>query len=333
MIPVKKLSPSSISTFDMCQMKWVLQYIMGYREPSGKAAAIGSCCHYILEGVAHSKLLRQQGKKYKKDKVLGTIKAKYDIQDWIDKSYGYFTKENDHLNWEDKDYREVCRNIKKTQDHPLFPENHQEIIYPEQFINLKIDKPWSKYSYLKGSKIDRGDINFVGVVDLIFRDENGTLNFLDYKFGQPVDWATGEKKTYATIIKDTQLCMYYYAIKQKYPNEDIVANIWYVKHDTVFSDMFGPSQEKTMMDKLERTLLNIRSIEKPNTNYSFKCGFCSFKKTNFADWDRPELDIGYNSKCHFDDINGKACVCDATKTFIDYRGLTSTIENASFKKG
>lgn len=329
MIPVKRLSASSITTLDSCEMKWILQYIMGYREPSGKAAAIGTICHYILECVARAKKLRDQGRKYEKDNIVGRLSVDYDIDDLTLKTYEHFIEKESHLEWSDADLREVKRNIEKALKDDMNPENHGEIIQTEHFFHLKVDEIWGEYAYMDGEEIKKDSINLVGVVDLIFRDQSGTLNILDYKFGQPKDWVTNKEKDLAGVIKDVQLCMYYYALRKKYPDEDIIVNLWYVKHNKLFSTVFSDEQEEVLVGKIRSCLNKIRNIRNPKTQYSFKCKFCAFSKTNFADWGRPELDVPYDTlqnKCKFDDKDGKACVCDAVKTFCNYRGIQTTIE-------
>lgn len=317
-------------------MKWLLQYVIGMREPAGKAATIGTICHYVLECVARAKKLRDIGRKSEQDKIVGRVTVDYDIQDLIDKSYEHFTKKESHINWDHKkDYREVCLNIEKAQRHELFPENHKEIIRTESFFNLAAESPWGEYAYLKDGNIETGNINLVGVIDLIYRDDDGLLNVVDYKFGQPKDWNTGEKKSYATIIKDIQLCMYYYAMNKMFPGEDINLNLWFVKHKLVFSDIFGAKQENILLEKIKSCLNQIRSMKEPKTNYSFRCNYCAFKNTSFEDWGRSNLDMDYNKVGHlakFDPVNNKLCVCDASKTFIDYRGLEATINAMSEEK-
>ncbi len=328
MIPIKRLSASSISTLDQCEMKWVLQYIMNYREPSGRAAAIGTICHYVLQCVARSKWIEQTGGEYN-DEIVGQIKTTYDLDIWTPKIYQHFIGQNPHIAWTDADYREVLRNIEKARLHNLFPANHYEVLEIERFFNMAAASPWGEYAYAKDGEIEKGNVNLVGVIDLVFRDEDGAINILDYKFGDSRDWNTGQKKDYGMLIKDVQLCMYYYAIKERYPDVDVVANLWYVKKEELYSAMFGKDQEEVILDKLQSTLRKIKGIEKPATSYSFKCKFCSFSKTNFADWGRPELDMDYNKVGgKFDEVNGHPCVCDATKVFFDYRGLTATIEGA-----
>lgn len=334
MIKLKKLSPSSINTFDSCELKWFLQYALGYRDPSGKAAVLGTICHYILECIAKSKIVRQSGLTYIEDEIVGDIKSTYDTQVWIDTIYKHYTKLESHLTFADKDYREVCLNIKKAEAHKLFPEKHREILETESHFMLPVNRAWAKYSYLDNDNIDDGSLQLNGFIDLIFRDKHGTLNFIDYKFGASTkDWATGKEKDTAHIIYDTQLCMYYWALRDKFPGEDIVANLWFVKVGKAFTHIFSDEQESHLMTKVEATVSRIKGMRKPQPQYSWKCNMCPFKKTNFANWDRPELDISHTKMTnpHFGDIDGKACVCDSTKVFLDYRGLEATIENGRIK--
>ena len=326
MLPVKKLSPSSINTLDGCEMKWFLQYIVGYREPSGRAAVIGSTCHYILECVAKSKLLRQSKRRqYTNDKVVGRIGHSYDIDKWVDKAIDHFFAKESHIEWKDSDRTEVKRNISRARAHKLFPENHYEIISPEDYFSIRLEQPWAKYQYQDG---EAGSVHINGIIDLIYRDEAGVLSYIDYKFGQPKDWNTGKNKDYASIAKDIQLCMYYYAVRRKFKDEDICMNIWYVNKDLVFTDYFGQEQEDLVLAKLESVINRLRAMKTPKVNYGFTCRFCPFSKTKFEKWGRPDLDVPYNKfGSHFQPIDDHACVCDATKAFIDFRGLKLTMEN------
>lgn len=334
MIKLKKLSASSINTFDSCELKWFLQYTLGYRDPSGKAAVLGTICHYVLECIAKSKLVRQNGLTHMEDEIVGDIKAAYDIQKWTDTIYEYYTKLESHLTFVDKDYREVCLNIKKAQAHKLFPEKHPEIIQPESDFFLPIDKSWAKYSYMNEGEIEGGNIQLNGFIDLVFRDRRGTLNFIDYKFGSSTkDWATDKEKDTAHLIYDTQLCMYYWALRHQFPNEDIVANLWFVKVGKAFTHIFSPDQEVHLMAKVEATIARIKGMQKPQPRYTWKCNMCPFKKTNFESWGRSDLNISHSKMTdpHFGDVDGKGCVCDSTRVFLDYRGLEATIENGRFK--
>lgn len=334
MIKLKKLSASSINTFDSCELKWFLQYTLGYREPSGKAAVLGTICHYVLECIARSKILRQQGVQSMEDEIVGEIKQTYSIEKWINIIYEHYSKLESHLTFTDKDYREVCLNIEKAQRHPLFPENHSAIIEPEADFFLPINKAWANYSYLDGENHDNGAIQLNGFIDLVFRDKSGMLNFVDYKFGSSTkDWATDKEKDTAHIIYDTQLCMYYWALRHKYPDEDIVANLWFVKVGKAFTQIFSKTQENHLMAKVEATIAKIRGMQDPQPRYTWKCNMCPFKKTNFASWGRPDLNLAHEKLTNprFDDVEGKACVCDATRVFLSYRGLDATMQNGRMK--
>lgn len=318
-----------MTTFDTCQMKWFINYILGYREPSGKAATIGTCCHYILESVAKSKLLRQEGRQYRKDKVLGYIRRKYSLDEWIDSAYDYFSKQESHLVWKAADKREVISNINKAKHHAFFPENHKEIISPEQYFTIPIDEEWATYTVLEKDKPVKKQVYITGIIDLIFRDNFDNLNYLDYKFGRVFDWAKFEEKDYTSMISDTQLCLYYYAITKKYPKEtDIITNIWYVKADKFFVLSFGEETIDFIKQKLRSFFESVKYMMEPMCRYGRHCTFCPYKKYSFDFWDREKLNIPYRTENKFSDVEGFSTVCDATRNFVKYRGLELTIANA-----
>lgn len=334
MIPLKKLSASSINSFDACELKWFLQYVLGYREPSGKAAVLGTICHYVLECIAKSKIARQDGVPFIEDEVVGRIGHDYDLEEWVDLCFEHFAEAEKHLVLTDSDCEQCHKNIEKARRHHLFPENHAHIIEPEGGFFLPIEEVWANYSYMEGDGVVNGKIQLNGFIDLVFRDERGTLNFVDYKFGSSTkDWATDKEKDTASIIRDTQLCMYYWALRKKFPDEDIVANLWFVKVGKTFTHIFDKQQEKHLMDKVESTIAKIRGLQRPNARYTWKCKFCPFKTTDFSSWGRPDLNVAHHKMpdARFDAVNGNACVCDTTKVFVDYRGLDATIQNGRAK--
>jgi ATP-dependent helicase/DNAse subunit B len=331
MIKIRKLSPSSVNTFDMCQMKWFLQYVLGYREPSGKAATIGSCCHYILEIVAQSKILVQDNKKWKKDKVVGRITREYDLDDLCEKAFEYFKKENPHLSLGNKELREVKKNIQISTEHELFPGNHAHIIEPERYFEVPLDFEWAKYKVLEDGELVEKTLYINGIIDLIYQNSDGQYNCLDYKFGRAYDWAKGYEKDYSNLTEDIQLCLYYYALTKQFPDQEIVINLWYVKAEKLFTLYFGQENIDFAMNKLRDTFDKIKYMDSPMCRYGKHCNFCSFKKTSFADWGSPGLDISHNSSNRFKPINGSSSICDATRNFINYRGLNLTLENVKHK--
>jgi len=331
---IKKLSASSVSSFYGCQMKWFLEYILGYRTESGRAAAIGTMAHYVMEGVAKSKKLRQDNKKWRKDPIFGRIKQSYDLDEWADAIFDHNTKVENHIEWSIKDRKLLKKYINTAKNHRLFPENHKEIIETEQRFSLPINKPWAKYLNEQG-KLEPIKIN--GFIDLIYRDSKDNLHYVDYKFGGkrgdiPTDFHTGKDKTFSTMKQDIQLCLYYWAIRQLFPNMQPITNIWYVNYNVVLTDAFEDEIYKFTMDYVKKTLDQIKDMDSPTFLYNggplWKCNYlCSFSKQTFSDFDRPELTMNASGSEKFDSIGGKKCVCDTMKTFFNNRSLNSIVEN------
>lgn len=319
MIKLDKLSPSSISKFSECEMKWFLSYILGYREPSGKAAIKGTASHYVMECIAQAKLLAQNGEKDKSDKVVGKIEAgNYEIDKWIDDAYNHFCLKDNNHKWEAADKKEVTKGVNKAVQHEFCPANHAEIISPERYFAIPIMEDWAEYYYLDSSgevASDRLKVN--GVIDVVYRDNDGTINYLDYKFGKPKDWNSGEEKNFFTLQKDVQLCLYYWAIKNLFKEENINTHIWYVHHDKLYSLFFDETHIELAMNKVKEIFLKIKGLYEPKRNICFKCNWCEYKKTSFKQWGRPELDVAASDNDKFGSIDGSKTVCDAMAMFLD----------------
>jgi len=329
---VNKVSASLINTFDMCQQKWLLQYILNIKEPAGKAAELGTCGHSVLEAVAKSKIVRQEGKRYKKDKLFGNVYARYDLDKWIDIAFEECKKRNPHLKFAPADKRKLSKNVHTAVAHEFSPENHKEVIAVEKFFTLPIDKPWGKATVLEDGEVKEKQLYVNGFIDIIFRNDAGELNYLDYKFGRPYDWNKGVDKTYSNIVDDIQLCLYYYAMQKLYPDEPITTIIWYIAYDKVFILNFGDETIRFAEERLQAIFEKIRYLDKPACNYGSHCNFCPYRRYNFSNWDLDYLNMPHHPVNHFRAVNGMSCVCDALKTFLTHRGLTVTIENLKQKR-
>ena len=332
MIPITKFSPSSINTFNSCEMEWFLSYVLGYRSPSGKAAAIGTCCHAILEAVGQSKYCRQENKQWCKSKVYGRIYPKYNLEKLIVDGISVMVKENPHIKFTNKDFDEVHSNIEIAKGDRLFPENHKKIVATEHFFNEALDYEWATYSRIEKGKVIEKPIRIAGIIDLVYIDNNDKLNYLDYKFGQPVDWNTRKEKDYSNLQDDIQLCLYYWAVKKKYAQDgEINTNIWYVKHNKNYQMYFDEENIKQAMNIVSMIYARIIGMERPACNYSWKCkAFCPFSKKTFGDFEQPHLDVDvvYADNHRFDTVgNDQLSMCDATNLFFDKRNLTSILEN------
>lgn len=335
MIPLKQISPSSISSFDGCQMKWFLEYILKHREPSKTYNAVGTCCHSVMEAVAQSIQLRAtKGKKNRTvlNKSIGEVGIKYDLDDLTQRSWDYCVAQSPHLEFTAAHRDEVFSNIEKASNHRLFPENHKRIISTEAFFDKKVNEEWAQFTTLEEGVLTPKEIKIVGVVDIVYVDQKDQVQYLDYKFGAAKDWNTKKDKTFDNLGDDIQLCLYYWAVKQDFPNEDIGTNIWYVREEKSFSMVFDDVNRQIALDKLKEVILKVRNMEKPACNYTWKCkNMCQFSKKTFSDFGL-DVDLPHVQGAKFGAVNGKMCACDATNVLIDKRGIQLVIENCKNAK-
>ena len=327
---IDRFSTSSYNTFDDCQMQWFLTYVLGYSDPSGKAAAKGTMCHSVMEAIAKSKILRQKGQKTTKDEVFGTLKQTYKTSNLIKRAYDYHSAKEKHLTWVSADYKDVIEWANIAIHHPYCPEYHHEIVSVEERFKFPIKAPWA---LLPNGK----RLNISGIVDLVFRDKDGRLNYLDYKFGkEPRNWNTGETYTYDSMRSNIQLGLYYWAVKQLYEGSNPRSHIWYPRTDNLWSYDFNQDESDSAMYKIKLALDKILHMEEPSRNKSWKCTkMCQYGKKSFAQLGKKGLDIKPNGTESFPCASdGQVVACDAATKFFSRRSLEIVIEACkATKKG
>ena len=127
---------------------------------------------------------------------------------------------------------------------------------------------------------------------------------LDYKTGKRIDWATGEVKTPEKLQKDTQLLLYYYALKNMYPDWEFFVSIYYINDSKIdgvevpgglFSMVFDEEDYQKAEDILRQKFEYIKSVQQPKLlsreNTHWKCKYlCKFSE---------EWENSGKSTCHF----------------------------------
>ena len=74
---------------------------------------------------------------------------------------------------------------------------------------------------------------------MIVKEDDSYYQVLDYKSGKRLNWATGREKTYEDLCSDKQLLLYFYALKNMYPNHDFYTSIYYVNDGGIFDIVFS----------------------------------------------------------------------------------------------
>ena len=162
----------------------------------------------------------------------------------------------------------------------------RNIVQPEWQFEYIFDDDWAKYNYnIKGQNIT-GSFGIKGTIDFITEVSDTTLEVIDYKTGQRLDWATGEKKTLKKLEDDFQLMLYYYALKQKFPDKNILVTIFFIRDGGPFTITFDDDILPKVKSKLQQHFEYVRSVKIPKMldkeQKDFRCNrLCHFKKSEW----------------------------------------------------
>jgi len=320
---------SSYNCHCMCEMQYYIEYVLGWRGPSGKKADKGTIVHKVLEILAVIKKAQQEALIQIEDDVIGMVDTtNYDLENIIQQVYEYYTSKTEHHKWTDKDFRD-CRDwsYKALQfNDGMFDPRNRTILMPEQHFDFLIEKPWAKYSYElpKGEKLS-GNLALKGTIDLITLVNDDTIEVIDWKTGRRLDWATGKEKTQEKLEDDAQLRIYHYAIRHLYPQiKNVIFSIYFINDGGPFSICFGEES----IDRTETLLRNkfniIKNTKKPKLNKSWMCSkLCHFGKTTFENTTiEPLTEYRDNQVTKKFDFMTK---CEQIKHDLDLNGPTDTI--------
>jgi len=322
------LRSSSYGQHEMCNMAYYIEYGLGWRQPSNKAAERGTIVHKLLEVLGHIKLAEQNGVKQFQDDIVGRVRlSNYDIIKMTEKIYDYYASHSPN-EWEAKDLKECHRltNIAITYKDGAFDPRNNDIEAVEKKFDIDIQQPWAVYNYDNGLK---GFLSLKGTIDQIVRINNNTLEIVDWKTGARKNWATGEQYTWDSLQKNHQLLMYYYCAKRLYPKVDsIITTIFYIKDGgpftMCFSDADIPRIENMLQDKFEE----IKNTKIPRLNRSWKCTkLCHYGKSTFEDTSiLPIVEKRNGQVCKRGSCMTK---CEQIRYCLEHRDMESVNKNMS----
>ena len=277
---------SSYNTHNMCPQQYYFEYVLGWRGQSGLKADKGTIVHKVLEILAVIKQGLQNNKKKIVDDILGDISTtKYDLEDIIKRVYDHYSSHNSHHNWKPRDSKD-CRDwVYKALEFNdgMFDPRKRDILEPEQHFDFEIDKTWADYDYETSEGRLSGKLALKGTIDLITLVNDETIEIIDWKTGKRLDWATGKEKTQEKLEVDPQLRIYYYAIKNLYPNiKYVIFSIYFINDGGPFSVCFGDEDMEATEHLLRQKFEHIKHTRKPNLKKSWMCTkLCHFGKTTF----------------------------------------------------
>ena len=210
--------------------------------------------------------------------------------------YSYYTKT--HHNWQPVDLKDVTNWIWMVLDYNngMFDPRQRIVFETELPFDLIIDKPWANYSFVLDNKKFEGKLRFRGTIDLIFEINSDTIEILEFKTGQRLNWATGKEKDYKALSQDPQLIFYYYALRKLFPNKSVIVSIFWIRDGGPFTFAFDDS----MLDKAEQLIRShfqevVQCIHPKMIDPFQKC----FKCTKICDYYNMLSPDGQTNMCSF----------------------------------
>lgn len=321
---------SSYNTHSMCEQQYFLEYVLGWRGPSGQKADKGTIVHKVLEILAVIKKSQQDDILKISDDVIGEIDiSNYNLNSIIEKVYKYYTDSAPHHKWAIKDYKDCHAWVYKALEfnNGMFDPRNRFILQPEQHFDIEIAKPWAKYSYSTDEGNLEGNLALKGTIDLITLVNDSTIEIIDWKTGKRLDWATGQEKTQEKLEKDPQLRIYHYAISKLYPDIDhIIFSIYFINDGGPFSICFDKSDLPKTEEMLRQKFEIVKNTRKPYLKKSWMCNkLCHFGKTTFDNTNiNPQIEYRDNKTCSSGSLMTK---CEQIKHDTDLHGMDFVVKN------
>lgn len=319
---------SSYNTHSMCEMQYFIEYVLGWRGPSGQKADKGTIVHKVLEILAVIKKGTQDSLEVIDDDVVGKLStSKYNLDRIIEQVYRHYTTSSPHHKWTARDYKDCHAWVYKALDFNdgMFDPRNREILMPEQHFDFEIKKPWAKYSYDVGGEKISGNLALKGTIDLITLVNGNTIEVIDWKTGRRLDWATGQEKTQEKLESDPQLKIYHYAIRHLYPDiKNIIFSIYFINDGGPFSICFNDDELADTENMLRAKFDKIKSVKRPALSKSWMCKkLCHFGKTTFENTAiESEIEYRENQVCQ---QNTNMTKCEQIRHDLDLYGIDTTI--------
>jgi ATP-dependent helicase/DNAse subunit B len=321
---------SSYNQYSYCQMSYFITYVLGFQQPSGKRAEIGTIVHKVMESLAKLKQFAQDNPKKTKlivnDDALGELnfkKSELFTDECVDvllkKSFDFYTEDSHHdfSKADNTNCRQLVYDTLLYNDGQFDPRN-RKVVAAEPHFDIPIEEEWAKYEYtFPDGRVINGQLAIKGTIDLVTESSDGIIEVIDWKTGRRLDWATGEEKTYEKLCSDPQLLLYNYAIAKLFPDyKQSIMSIFFIKDGGPFSMCFDKEDHGRFLEMLKKKFEEIKLNNDPKplsqSRDSWKCTkLCHYYKNKWPDTDKNMcIYIEDHLKTHGLDNTLKKCTKD-----------------------
>jgi ATP-dependent helicase/DNAse subunit B len=272
---IVSLSPSSMDSFQGCHNKFFIEQVLKWRSGNIKAGLKGTILHEVMETLAKHKFDLQNDNKY-------IVPADWAyVEELTRLTFEKYQQEEPHHNWKPEDKKECIKWAKIAYESKYNPIN-LDIFEIEKFFEIELCEPEFCYTYkdFDGNDV-QGFLKLRGVIDLVIKHDDTTLEILDWKSGQRKDFHTQKVKEIDDLYDDTQLLVYLYAVKQLYNFPNILVTIFYLREGP-FTLFFGNKHVTRAKEKILEKFEAIKATQKADRDISWKCGkLCDFNQRTF----------------------------------------------------
>lgn len=245
------------------------------------------------------------------------------VETLINDVSSYYKSKSDE-SWQPIDLKHVTNWVWMALDFNkgTFDPRRRTIVAPETHFDIELPYEWASYLYDVDGPQLKGQLRLKGTIDLLTDIGSETLEIVDWKTGQRLDWATGKEKTYKSLCEDFQLLLYHYACNHLFPDaKQVMVTIFFIRDGGPYTICFENRHLSKTEDMIREQFLKIKKNARPRMvdplQNSFKCNkICDYYKQKSPD--------GETNFCKFihDEIR---------RTSID--AVTSMYKNPNFDFG
>lgn len=276
---LKTLSPSSFNTYSFCEWKYFLNYSLGFPDPAGPSATLGSIVHNAFETLSELKIKGGEP----------TIESFDAAWDAALEKYAVAEKENFDAMKSLKQVRKACVDFLATPHSPI----NVNTLVIEQKFKLPMEKKGWEIGTKDGKPIY---LNLTGRIDRVDRIDDNTIEIVDYKTGQRRDFNPSnrakEKKGVEEMYNDIQLRMYHLAARQLYPEyKNVLVTLIFITDGGAFTIPFCDNDIPKTLSMLKTRFTAIRDNNSPERTVGWHCTkICSYGKNGLCQsiWEEKE---------------------------------------------
>ena len=349
---VTYLRSSMFGSYDFCQMKHTISYLLGWKEPSNQKADMGTVTHKVMEILALCKKGLQENKRKISDeegivnnlRIRDYVGTDENLDNLITLVYDHYVKHTPHHEWLSKHKKECSNTVYKVIGTPFDPRN-RTIVDAEPHFDFEIEKDWAKYKYYIGDKVLEGNLRIKGTIDLVTDAGDDIYEITDYKAGRRLNWATGEEKTHEKLQDDPQLRLYHYAASRLYPEaKQVMVTIHFINDGGPFTMVYDQDDLPQTENMLRKRFEEMRDNNQPrliepakrylecSNNYNLdKCKkLCWYGKNTFEGTNI--MPLTNKSDNRLTKKGQYKTICEHIHYLLQHRSLERVMENVT-KKG